>query len=101
VIGGIILTAFANWQTLSHLSPMDWPSLVAKGLLQGTGLGTLMPALGKVAFSSLDPKSRPEGAVLFNLSRHYGSTIWIAVVQIFFYDNAQAMHLALAKNLAP
>ena len=60
-----------------------------------------MPALGKVAFSRLDPKSCPEGAVLFNLSHHYGSTIGIAVVQIFFYDKAQAIHLALAKNLAP
>jgi DHA2 family multidrug resistance protein len=56
--------------------------------------------LGKVAFSRLDPKSRPEGAVLFNLSRHYGSTIGIAVVQIFFYDNAKSIHLALAKSLA-
>ena len=31
----------------------------------------------------------------------YGSTIGIAVVQIFFYNNTQAMHLALAKNLTP
>ena len=83
------------------MAPMDWPSRVATGLLQGAGLGILVPALGKVAFSSLDPKSRPEGAVLFNLSRHYGSTIGIAVVQIFFYDNAQSIHLALAKSLAP
>jgi DHA2 family multidrug resistance protein len=38
---------------------------------------------------------------LFNLSRLYGSTIGIALVQIFFYDNTQAMHVALAKDLAP
>jgi DHA2 family multidrug resistance protein len=35
------------------------------------------------------------------LSRLYGSTIGIAVVQIFFYDNTQAMHVALAKDLTP
>jgi len=63
--------------------------------------GTLMPALTKAAFSRLDPKFRPEGTALFNLSRLYGSTIGIAVVQIFFYDNTQAMHLALAKDLTP
>ena len=60
-----------------------------------------MPALTKAAFSRLDPKFRPEGTALFNLSRLYGSTIGIAVVQIFFYDNTQAMHLALAKDLTP
>ena len=39
--------------------------------------------------------------MFFNLSRLYGSTIGVAVVQIFFYYNLQAMHLALAKNLTP
>jgi DHA2 family multidrug resistance protein len=33
--------------------------------------------------------------------RLYGSTIGVAVVQIFFYNNTQAMHSALAKNLTP
>ena len=61
----------------------------------------LLPSLAKTAFATLDPKFRPEGTALFNLSRVYGSTIGIAVVQIFFYNNTQAMHLALAKNLAP
>ena len=67
----------------------------------GAGLGMLMPALAKAAFGTLDPKLRPEGSALFNLSRLYGSTIGIAVVQIFFYANTQAMHVALAKNLTP
>jgi DHA2 family multidrug resistance protein len=70
-------------------------------MLQGAGLGTLMPALTRAAFSTLDPKFRPEGTAPFNLSRLYGSTIGIALVQIFFYGNTQAMHLALAKNLTP
>jgi DHA2 family multidrug resistance protein len=61
----------------------------------------LLPSLSKAAFGTLDPKFRPEGTAFFNLCRVYGSTIGIAVVQIFFYNNTQAMHLALAKNLAP
>jgi MFS transporter, DHA2 family, multidrug resistance protein len=61
----------------------------------------LLPALSKAAFGTLDPKFRPEGTALFNLSRVYGSTIGIAVVQIFFYNNTQAIHLALAKDLTP
>ena len=37
----------------------------------------------------------------FDAGYESGSTIGIAVVQMFFYSNTQAMHLALAKNLTP
>jgi DHA2 family multidrug resistance protein len=29
----------------------------------------------------------------------YGSTIGISIVQVYFYNNTQAMHLALAKHV--
>ena len=101
MIGGMALVVYANWLMLGYSPAMDWRLVVAATLLQGTGLGMLLPALSKAAFGTLDPKFRPEGTALFNLSRVYGSTIGIAVVQIFFYNNTQAMHLALAKNLTP
>ena len=101
IIGGMALVVYANWLMLGYSPAMDWRLVVAASLLQGTGLGMLLPALSKAAFGTLDPKFRPEGTALFNLSRVYGSTIGIAVVQMFFYNNTQAMHLALAKNLTP
>jgi DHA2 family multidrug resistance protein len=99
--GGIVLVVYANWRMLNYSPWMDWQAVVVAGMFQGAGLGILMPALTKAAFSTLDPTLRPEGTTLFNLSRLYGSTIGIASVLIFFYDNTQAMHLALAKNLTP
>jgi DHA2 family multidrug resistance protein len=101
VFGGMALVVYANWLMLGYSPLMDWRLVVAATMLQGTGLGMLLPALSKTAFGTLDPKFRPEGTALFNLSRVYGSTIGIAVVQIFFYSDTQAMHLALAKNLMP
>ncbi len=101
VIGGMALVVYANWRMLGYSPAMDWRPVAATGLIQGAGLGILMPALTKAAFGTLDPKFRPEGTALFNLSRLYGSTIGIAVVQIFFYNNTQAVHLALAKHLTP
>ena len=101
VFGGVAVVIYANSLMLGYSPLMDWRLVVAATLLQGTGLGMLLPALSKTAFGTLDPKFRPEGTALFNLSRVYGSTIGIAVVQMFFYNNTQAMHLALAKNLAP
>ena len=101
VLGGMALVVYANWLMLGYSPAMDWRPVVETGLLQGAGLGMLIPALAKAAFGTLDPKLRPEGSALLNLSRLYGSTIGIAVVQIFFYDNTQAMHVALAKDLTP
>ena len=98
---GTALVVYANWRMLGYSPAMYWSTVATAGVIQGAGLGILMPVLAKTAFSTLDPKLRLEGTVLFNLSRLYGSTIGIAVVQTFFYNNTQAMHLALARNITP
>jgi DHA2 family multidrug resistance protein len=59
----------------------------------------VIPALATTAFSTLDQKLQPEGRAIFNLTRLYGGTVGIGIVQIFFYGNTQAMHLALAKGI--
>jgi DHA2 family multidrug resistance protein len=101
VISGMALVVYANWRMLDYSPAMDWSPVIVAGMIQGAGLGILMPALTKAAFSTLHPTLRPEGTTLFNLSRFYGSTVGIALVILFFYDNTQAMHTALAKDLAP
>jgi DHA2 family multidrug resistance protein len=101
VIGGMALVVYAHWSMLGYSPAMDWRPVIAALLVQGAGLGMLLPALSKTAFGTLDPKLRPEATALFGLARVYGSAIGIAVVQIFFYNNTQAMHLALAKDLSP
>ena len=99
--GASALVIYANWRMLGYSPEMDWQTVAAATMLQGAGLGTLMAALTRTAFSTLDPKLRPEATTLFNLARLYGSTIGIAAVQISIYNNTQAMHLALAKHLTP
>jgi DHA2 family multidrug resistance protein len=101
VVGGAALVVWGCAQMLGYSPGMDWRFVVTAGVIQGAGLGMLMPALTRTAFSTLAPALRPEGTVLFNIARLYGSTIGIAIVQIFFYGNTQTAHLALAKNLIP
>jgi DHA2 family multidrug resistance protein len=101
VAAGIALVVYANWLMVGFSPLMDWWPVAMAGALQGIGLGVLMPSISKVAFNTLNPTLRPEGTGFFNLARVYGSTIGVAVVQIFFFNNTQAMHMALASNLTP
>jgi hypothetical protein len=80
---------------------MNMRPVITAGLLQGAGIAIAISALNKTAFATLDQKLHPEGGAIFNLFRLYGSMLGIAIVQICFYSNLQAMHLALAKDLAP
>lgn len=101
VAAGVALVIYANWLMLGYSPLMDWSPVAVAGAIQGIGIGILMPALTKVAFSTLDPTLRPEGTGFFNLSRVYGSTLGVAIVQMFFFNNTQAMHMALVSNLTP
>lgn len=96
---GAALVIYGNWRMIGYSPLMDWWPVVAAGMFQGAGLGLLMPTLTKAAFSTLDPALRPEGTALFNLARLYGSTIGVAIVQLYFFNNTQAMHLALASHV--
>jgi len=98
---GMALVVYANWRMLGYSPLMDGTPVMVAGALQGAGLGMMMPALTREAFGTLDPRFRAEGTVLFNLARLYGSTIGVAIVQIYFYINTQSVHLALARHLRP
>ncbi len=101
VAAGIAFVVYANWRMLGYSPLMGWTPVAVFGAIQGVGLGMLMPALSKVAFTTLAANLRPEATGFFNLVRVYGSTLGVAVVQIFFFNNTQAMHMALASNLTP
>ena len=101
VAAGVGLVIYANWLMTGYSPLMDWPPVAIAGALQGIGIGMSMASLAKVAFSTLPPALRPEATGLYNLLRAYGSTLGVAVVQIYFFNNTQAMHQALGANITP
>jgi DHA2 family multidrug resistance protein len=101
IVAGMALVVVGTWRMLGYSPLMDrWPVVVA-GMLQGAGLGVMMPALTRAAFSTISPTLRSEATTFYNMARLYGSTIGISIVQTYFYNNTQAMHLALAANVRP
>ena len=57
--GGLGLVIYANWRMLGYSPEMDWRPVIVAGVVQGAGLGILLPTLTKTAFSTLDPDISP------------------------------------------
>ena len=76
------------------------PRLIAiTGVVQGLGIGFVFPPLTTVAFASLAPRDRNEGAAMFSLVRNIGSSVGISVVVSALSHNIRANHAALAEHI--
>jgi MFS transporter, DHA2 family, multidrug resistance protein len=54
-----------------------------------------------LAFVTLDPSMRTEGAALFSLLRNLGAAIGVSVATSVLAGNAQAMHEMIGASLTP
>src|SRR3546814_15415753 len=72
---GLVIAAYSLWQ-MSHWSLMmgAWP-VVVSGLVQGLGMGLIFIPLNTMAFATLGPTWRPDGASLLNLLRSVGGSV--------------------------
>lgn len=101
ILAGLLITSLSLWDmTLftTEVSPWD---IVRTGVVQGVGLGFLFVPLSTIAFSTLAPRYRNEGAALFSLLRNIGSSIGISVMITYLLHNTQANHAAFAGYINP
>ncbi len=79
----------------------SWAPFVTTGLIQGLGIGLVFVPLQVLAFGTLPPNARTEGAAVLNLSRNIGSSIGIAIVVALLARNTQVSHADLAQHVSP
>lgn len=99
VLAGLVLTAGVLWEMTGFTPDVSQSTLIWTGVLQGLGLGFLFVPLSTIAFATLDPRFRTEGAALFSLVRNLGSSIGISIVIFLLGRNAQIMHSELATSV--
>ncbi len=98
---GLLLTAFSLWQMTGFSPQMDqWP-IISSGFVQGIGTGVTYVPMAALAFATLDPELRNEGAALFSLMRNIGSSIGISGVQALLVSNTQIVHATLSEHVMP
>jgi MFS transporter, DHA2 family, multidrug resistance protein len=101
LLAGLAITTFSLYQMTEYSLTMDWQPIVWVGVIQGVGLGFLFVPLSTVAFATLSPRLRAEGAGIFSLLRNVGGSIGISLVVTILDRMTQTAHSSLVAQLTP
>jgi DHA2 family multidrug resistance protein len=101
ILVGLILCG-VSLRMLSQTSlEMDSWLVMSSGFLQGIGAGIMFVPIATVAFATLAPSLRNEGAAMNSLIRNLGASAWISVLQTMTIRNEAAVHSRLAEGVRP
>ncbi len=98
---GLLISAGSLWYMTGWTIDMSWEPIVISGLIQGAGIGLVFVPLQVLAFGTLPPSFRTEGAAVLNLTRNIGSSIGIAIVMALLARNTQVAHADIVQNITP
>jgi DHA2 family multidrug resistance protein len=101
VAGGFSLSALSLWMMTGWSLEQGFAPFVITGLIQGLGIGLVFVPLQMLAFGTLPPASRTEGAAVLNLTRNIGSSIGIAIVVALMARTSPISHADLAQHVSP
>jgi len=76
-------------------------TLAITGFVQGLGLGLVFIPTTTLAYATLAPHLRDEGAALFSLSRNLGSSIGVSMIMALLTRNMWINQQELAARLTP
>jgi DHA2 family multidrug resistance protein len=102
-----LMTAGAAMLVWSMWDMTDWtPSVGVWAIsfvtfVQGLGMGLIFVPMNMVAFATLPPQLRTDGAALTNLMRNIGSAIGVSITTTVLSNSMQALHSQLAAHATP
>ena len=96
---GLSIAAYSLWEMTGWNLQMGSMPFIVTGMVQGVGLGLIFIPLNVMAFTTLSPQKRTDGASLMNLSRNIGGSVGISVVTALLARNVQIGHEVLGGHL--
>ena len=85
------LWAMTSWTPGVSVGAISWVTFV-----QGLGIGLVFVPMNMVAFATLSPQLRTDGAGLTNLVRNIGSAVGVSLTTTILANSAQTIHAQLA-----
>jgi DHA2 family multidrug resistance protein len=98
---GLAVSAYALWLMTGFTLGMDNHLIIAAGFLSGIGTGLIFVPLSTIAFATILPRHRAEGAGLFTLIRNFGSAAGISIMQARFVSGVEVHHAKLVEHARP
>ncbi|MCB1844547.1 MAG: DHA2 family efflux MFS transporter permease subunit, partial [Halioglobus sp.] len=99
IVAGMCLTALALHQMSGFTLDVEQRALVSTGLIQGLGMGLITVPTSILAFATLAPHLRNEGAALYSLLRNLGSSIGVSIVMASLTRNLWINQQQLGERL--
>ena len=101
LLAGFAICAGASWQMSHFALTMEPDAMAISGFFQGMGTGLLFVPLTTVAFSTLAPRFRTDGAGLYTLIRNIGASVGIAIMSALEIQKSATLHADLAEKVVP
>jgi DHA2 family multidrug resistance protein len=98
---GLVLVCCSFWLMTGWTPDVPQREIILAIVVQGAGLGLVFTPLQVLAFATLDPTLRTEGASLFSLLRNIGAAIGVSVTSSLLARNAQALHEIIGASVNP
>lgn len=101
ILVGILVLAWTMYEMSGWTPDVSQWTLATTTILQGVGLGLVFNPLQVVAFATLAPELRTDGAALISLVRNLGSAIGISAMSALLTRNTQIAHSELVSFVNP
>jgi len=98
---GLVLICASFWLMTGWTPDVSQREIIIAIVVQGAGMGMVFTPLQVLAFATLPPQFRTEGASLFSLLRNIGAAIGVSVTSALLSRNAQAMHEMIGASVTP
>jgi len=98
---GLLMLAYTYWLMTGWTPDVSDREIIIAIVIQGGAMGLLFTPIQVLAFVTLEPSMRTEGAALFSLLRNLGAAIGVSVATSMLARNAQAMHEMIGASVTP
>ena len=98
---GAALLCWSMWDMTDWTPSVSVMSVSVVTFVQGLGMGFVFVPMNLVAFATLGPALRTDGAGLSNLMRNIGSAVGVSITTTVLSNSVQTIHSQLAAHASP
>jgi MFS transporter, DHA2 family, multidrug resistance protein len=101
VATGLLLLGYSYWLMTCWTPDVSEREIIIAIVIQGAAMGLLFTPIQVLAFVTLAPSMRTEGAALFSLLRNLGAAIGVSVATSVLARSTQVMHETIGAAVTP